>query len=332
MEKGKPAKAACLPRSAAISLAVCAAYACTSMALAMLNKALLSKYNFRGYFMLLACQMGFSYVVCVVSRDRLGNPFGVPAYSRASLRAAGGMGVLYVLNVVMGMVGLKLVNVPVYFAIRRLTPAVIIGLEYALYRKVVDGGTQAAVGVSVLGTLIAAWETLSSDGLGYAITLANNAVTAGLMISQKRFGEVQGAILAEQDRAARDAAAATAAAAAAGSDGAAAPASPGAAMPVPSSSPAGASPAAPSSTAAAASGPFGVLYYNAMLAAPLALLLSALTGELGYIASFPSLGDPKFQFGFAVSSVMGLALTYTSVLCTTYTGPLAASMTGAWCS
>ena len=313
IDAAKMGKSSCIPKSAMTALSTCAAYAFSSMSLAMLNKALLSSYAFKGYFALLACQMAFSYAFCVFTRDRLGNPFGVPKFSAASFRASMAMGCLYVGNVVMGMIGLKLVNVPVYFAIRRLTPVLIICLEYGLYRKTVDGGTQLAVAISVLGTLVAAWETLSSDGLGYAITLANNAVTAGLMISQKRFTEVQAAIDDAERRA-------EAAAAAMTSKGEGAP----------GSANAGGSP-----TTAGGSGgggklsPFGTLYYNAMLAAPLAMALSAATGELGYIASFPSLYDGRFQAGFLISSVMGLLLTYTSVLCTTHAGPLGASMTGA---
>jgi solute carrier family 35 len=307
---GAGASAPCLPRAAVASVSVCAASAGASLALAMLNKALLSSYDFRGYFALLACQMGFSWAVCVVSRDRLGNPFRVPAYRPASARAGAWMGVLYVLNVVVGMVGLRLVNVPLFFAIRRLTPALIIAMDWALFRKVADGGTQLAVALSVAGTLVAAWETLSSDGLGYAIALANNAVTAGLLLAQKRFQEME----AQRERDA--AAAATAAAAGA----AAALTSAGAAAPV-------ASPPPPPPVASA-SGTFGVLYYNAMLAAPLAAALCVASGEVGYIAGFPHLRDPRFLGGFALSSAMGIVLTYTAVLATTFAGPLAVGMTG----
>lgn len=179
----------CLPKEALASIGVCAAYASTSMVLAMLNKALLSSYGFRAYFLLLGCQMGFSYLFCVLTRDFMGDPFGVPRYSPRSMKASAPMGCLYVLNVVVGMIGLKLVSVPLFFALRRLTPATIITLDYLLFRRTVDSGVQLAVSVSVLGTLVAAWETLSSDGLGYAVTLLNDCCTAGLMISQKRFSE-----------------------------------------------------------------------------------------------------------------------------------------------
>ena len=322
----------CLPRSSAVAVGLCAAYALVSMALALLNKALLSSYGFRAYFLLLASQMGFSYFFCVVSRDVLGNPFGVPRFSAKSLRAGTPMGCLYVGNVVVGMVGLKLVNVPLFFALRRLTPATIIALDYALSRKTVDGGVQLAVAVSVLGTLVAAWDTLSSDGLGYAITLANNAVTAGLMISQARFSGLQAAIQ-QQEAEAAEAAAAVAKPAAPDADGggaagsqssARAPALALSAQPPQPPSLAGAPPPAPPAKVSA----FGVLYYNAIVATPLALALSAATGEISYVATFPHLAERRFQAGFAVSSCLGLLLTYTSVLCTTYTGPLAASMAG----
>ena len=96
---------ACLPREAILSLSVCAMYATASLVLAMLNKALLSSFHFSGYFLLLACQMGFSYAFCVLTRDAMGNPFKVPAFNRESLRMGGFMGVLYVANVVVGMIG-----------------------------------------------------------------------------------------------------------------------------------------------------------------------------------------------------------------------------------
>jgi hypothetical protein len=277
----------------------------------MLNKALLSSFGYRGYFLLLASQMAFSLAFCVLSRDRWGNPFGVPRYSAASFRASLPMGVLYVGNVVVGMIGLRMVNVPMFFCIRRLTPVTIMALDYMLYRRVSDGGTQLAVAVSVLGTLVAGWETLSSDGLGYAVTFANNLVTSALMFSQKAFADRQSALAAAEAEAAR--AVAAKAAAAAGS----------------STEEAGGLDAVPPPPDEGKLSTFGVLYYNALLAAPLALALSLVTGEVSSVAQFAYLGDMRFQFGFVASSAMGLLLTYTSVLATTVTSPMAISMTGA---
>ncbi len=59
------------------------------------------------------------------------------------------MAILYVMNVGFGLVGLKLVNVPMFFCIRRTTSAFILIYEYIKLGKVADAGTQASVGCSM---------------------------------------------------------------------------------------------------------------------------------------------------------------------------------------
>jgi len=300
-----PPPAGCLPRAALTALAVCAAYGAASMALSLLNKALLGSYKFSGYFFLLGCQMLFSLLVCVVSRDLAGNPFRVPAFSWPLLRAGALMGALYVGNVLAGMVGLKLVSVPLFLCIRRLTPAVILLLDFALYRKAADAGTQLAIAISVAGTILAGYESLSADGAGYLVTLGNNVTTALLAMQQQRFSEHPIAVAA--------AAAVVAPIMPPQPDGAAASA---------------AAAVQPSTTPPTKLSVFGVLYVNALVATPLAFALSLATGELATVAAFPHLRDAGFLTGFAVSACMGIFLTYTAVLCTTHVSPLGYSMTG----
>ena len=298
-----PAPRGCLPRAAATALAVCVAYGAASMGLSLLNKALLGSYRFGGLFFLLGCQMLVSLGVCLASRDLAGNPFRVPAFSWPLLRAGALMGALYVGNVLAGMVGLRLVSVPLFLCIRRLTPACILALDYALHRKTADGSTQLAVAISVVGTVVAGYESLSADWAGFLVTLANNVVTALLAMQQKRFSE---------DPAAQAAAAAI----------------PTSEPRQPSGDPAALPPAAPPAAPPAKLSVFGILYVNALVATPLAFALSAATGELAYVASFPHLRDPGFLAGFATSASMGVVLTYTAVLCTTHVSPIGYSMTG----
>ena len=52
----------------------------------MLNKALLSSYDFPCFFIMLAVQLAISLVVCRVSRDFLGNPFAVPKFDMQTFR------------------------------------------------------------------------------------------------------------------------------------------------------------------------------------------------------------------------------------------------------
>ena len=61
-------------------------YGCTSVLLSMLNKALLSSYDFPCFFIMLAVQLAISLVVCRVSRDFLGNPFAVPKFDMQTFR------------------------------------------------------------------------------------------------------------------------------------------------------------------------------------------------------------------------------------------------------
>ena len=67
------------------------------------------------------------------------------------------------LNVGFGLVGLRLVNVPMFFCIRRLVSPTILLVEYAMFGRVADGGTQVAVGLIMLGTLLAGYETLNAE-------------------------------------------------------------------------------------------------------------------------------------------------------------------------
>jgi hypothetical protein len=172
-----------------LSLAVCVFYGASSLLLGLLNKALLSSFNFSCIFFLLSAQKSLELALCVISRDFFKNPFGVPHYDRAihlkSLRA----GVLMVANVAVGLWGLSLVNVPMFFCIRRLVSPTILAYDAAFLGKYAPADVQGAVGVIMLGTLIAGWDTLSSDVVGYSITFVNNLCTAASASAQKEFSD-----------------------------------------------------------------------------------------------------------------------------------------------
>jgi hypothetical protein len=115
------------------------------------------------------------------------NPAGIPHYYKAVHYEALILGFAYVANVAVGLLGLSLVNVPMFFCIRRLVSPTILLYEYLWLSKVADTNIQAAVGTIMVGTLIAGWDTLSSDVVGYSITFLNNLCTAASSVSQKSF-------------------------------------------------------------------------------------------------------------------------------------------------
>ena len=87
------------------SALVCLFYAASSLTLSVVNKAVLTSYDFHCYFLLLAVQLAVALVFCSVSR-MLGNPFSIPSIrSWAHLAAAVPMATCFVLNVAVGCVG-----------------------------------------------------------------------------------------------------------------------------------------------------------------------------------------------------------------------------------
>lgn len=178
-----------LPRATAKALAVAVFYGCSSLLLGLMNKALLSSYEFNGYFTLLAVQMTMSWAMCTYSRDCYGNPFKVPAYDPHTHRMGATVGVLYVCNVGAGLIGLQMVNIPMFFCIRRLVTPTVLVYEYLTLGKVAEPSIQAAVACIMLGTIVAGWDTFNSDILGYSITLLNNFLTAAATVAQKQFNE-----------------------------------------------------------------------------------------------------------------------------------------------
>ena len=269
------AAAAPLPAEPAVTslllrqLGVCLLYGGSSVMLSMTNKALLSWYDCDFVFTMLLAQLLLSLFVCVVSRDYMrGNPLAVPAFATGVLVEAAPLGTVYVLNVALGLVSLKMVPVPMFFALRRLVAPLLLAYEALVLRKFAPAGVNGSVAVIVVGTLLAGWDTFSDDALGYTLTMICNGFTAANSILQRQ--------LADKRR-----------------------------LSV-----------------------FGVLYVNALVAAPLAAMLALFTGEPERILSFPYLASPSFWAGFWATALMGILLTYSSILSTTYLSPLATCITG----
>jgi len=169
------------------ALAVCVFYGVTSLALGLLNKALLSSYDFKCIFLLLSAQMLLQVILCTVSRDYMRNPAGIPHYDKSVHYESLVLGFTYVANVAVGLVGLSMTTVPLFFCIRRLVSPIILIYEYVWLSKVAEPNIQVAVGTIVVGTIIAGWDTLSSDIVGYSVTFLNNLCTAASSVSQKTF-------------------------------------------------------------------------------------------------------------------------------------------------
>lgn len=77
------------------------------MALGLVNKAILSSYKFDCFFLLLAGQLMLLLILCIISRDCLGNPFNVPKYEKKIHYDSLFLGCAYVANVTVGLLGVS---------------------------------------------------------------------------------------------------------------------------------------------------------------------------------------------------------------------------------
>ncbi len=96
-----------MPRELFLSLMVCVFYGTVSLALGLVNKAVLSSYSFNCIFLLLTTQMLLQVIMCTVSRDYMGNPAGLPKYDKVVHLESLTVGFAYVANVAVGMLGVS---------------------------------------------------------------------------------------------------------------------------------------------------------------------------------------------------------------------------------
>ena len=156
-------------------LYICIAYGAASTIISLIYKALLSSYNYKGKFMLLAMQQAVSLLFCVVAKRFLvGRPgFEVPDIKRELLMDALWPGFLNVANIVVGWYGMALVSIPLFLCVRRTATAMVLISEYFIRGRVENTEVQTSVALIVGGAVIAGWETIV--GVRWILELAGRA-------------------------------------------------------------------------------------------------------------------------------------------------------------
>jgi solute carrier family 35 protein len=184
-------------RAVQLSLLIATAYGITSMTTSFAFKALLSSWDFDAKFLMLGVQMSLTLSVCfflqahpaISALPGLNVP---PSVDRSVALDGLWSGVLFVVNIAVGLMGLKLVNVPMFLAIRRTGTVFALLAEWAVLGKVASRDTMLAVALIVVGAVVAGWDSLSRDATGYAWTVANNVLTALAVAYSKKFSDAHG--------------------------------------------------------------------------------------------------------------------------------------------
>lgn len=173
------------------ALQICIVYGLTSVAISLIYKGVLSGWHYEAKFILLATQLILSLLFCSFAKRFLKHVPGleVPEFSPAIFKQSIVPSILFVANVVIGWYGLQLVNVPMFLCIRRTNAAFTLVAEYLILRKVASPRVALAVAFIVLGAIVAGYETLQANALGYLYTLGNNFFTAWSMSLTKKFSD-----------------------------------------------------------------------------------------------------------------------------------------------
>jgi len=96
------------------------------------------------------------------------------------------------LNAILGFAGLRLVNIPMFLVLRRITTPIVLFFEYVFMKRTSSSLIKKAIAIAVAGTLIAGSTDLSFELFGYLFTLGNNVCTATYLILIKVLGAKTG--------------------------------------------------------------------------------------------------------------------------------------------
>lgn len=164
------------------------AYAGSSLSGVFVNKACLSAYDFRYTITLMLCQLCVSVTALTILR--LLRVIQIPRRSWRDMLVLLFPSVFLILNVTVGLLALRLVNIPMFSAFRRLSVLNVMVLEYFVLGKTATRRIMWTVVVMVAGSFLAGLGDLTFDPLGYFLVFLNNLITAANLVSIKKASAV----------------------------------------------------------------------------------------------------------------------------------------------
>eukprot|EP01138_Halocafeteria_seosinensis_P011733 gb/GECG01011991.1/.p1 GENE.gb/GECG01011991.1/~~gb/GECG01011991.1/.p1 ORF type:complete len:356 (+),score=32.42 gb/GECG01011991.1/:1-1068(+) len=173
---------------------VCISYGVVSIAVSLTYKMVLSSFHFEAEFVLLACQQILGIGFCAFAKSFLHNSevIQIPDVELQTFQLCIPIGILFVLNMGLGFYAIRLCDVPMFLTIRRTTTVFTLLFEYILLGKKASCRIIGAVGIIVGGAIVAGWNTLNTEYLGYLLTICNNVLSALYLNVNRKFGDETG--------------------------------------------------------------------------------------------------------------------------------------------
>lgn len=163
-------------------------YGATAIAMNFVNKAALMHFSLANSVLLLQMLAA----VAIVQPLRWAGVLHFPAVSVAKARRLAPVTILYTANVCFALLGLSNLNIPMYNALKRLTPVMVLAVKASLQRKAPPQDITASVVLVVAGCLIAGIGDFTFDLKGYACALMSCGLQTGYLLLVERTGAEKG--------------------------------------------------------------------------------------------------------------------------------------------
>ena len=163
-------------------------YSFISISLVLFNKSIFAIYGFDSPALLTVFQ---AVTGCVLIRvlDYF-KIFTLQGIRKDQLLRLFPLAIIYLLNIMFGLMALQHINIPIYNTLRRSGILLVIAVEYFIYAgRLPSRSILLSVMVIVLGTLIAGIRDLSFDMLSYSIAMIANLLTALYIVLVKYYGK-----------------------------------------------------------------------------------------------------------------------------------------------
>eukprot|EP00742_Colponemidia_sp_Colp-10_P012122 GILJ01013564.1.p1 GENE.GILJ01013564.1~~GILJ01013564.1.p1 ORF type:complete len:317 (+),score=30.27 GILJ01013564.1:25-951(+) len=171
-------------------LLICVFYGTMSIFVTFVYKSISAGYAFKYPAALLFGQLVCSVLCCSILKAF--RVIDYPDLSTAMLQKTFTVSILFVFNVFVGFVGLRLVNIPMFIALRKTVTIFVLAFEFYLLGKRVRYDTVQAIGLIVLGAIMAAASDMTSDILGYFFVILNNIATAAYLTATNKLSKATG--------------------------------------------------------------------------------------------------------------------------------------------
>ncbi|WKX95209.1 hypothetical protein Q1695_012011 [Nippostrongylus brasiliensis] len=159
-------------------------YGVTSIVVVFVNKILLTNFRFPSFLFVGFGQMVATVAVLFVARTLRIVSF--PAFDSTIPRKIMPLPLLFVLNLVSGLGGTKLINLPMFTVLRRFSILMTMVLEYVILGVKASRAVKISVCLMIVGSIIAALFDLTFDLWGYTLIGLNDICTAGLGVYTKQ--------------------------------------------------------------------------------------------------------------------------------------------------